>query len=127
MMRLDCILKALADPTRLRILALLHGRDELCVCEIVEALRLPQYAASRHLRELRAARLVAARRQGRWMHYRISRRLPQGDRGIADALCIRAKAEPIVRQDLRRLRCCLRPRAGRAGRVVASCRRKEAA
>jgi len=118
MKRLNCILKALADPTRVRIVALLHGRDELCVCEIVEALRLPQYNVSRHLRELKAAGLVAAYRQGRWMHYRVNPRLARADCSIAQALCARAKTEPTVRQDLRRLQCCLRPRVRRARHVV---------
>jgi ArsR family transcriptional regulator, arsenate/arsenite/antimonite-responsive transcriptional repressor len=64
------ILDALADPVRLRALRLLRGR-ELCVCELVDALRMPQYAISRHLRQLRTLGLVAARRDGRWMHYRL--------------------------------------------------------
>ncbi len=65
------ILTILTDPTRLRLLRLLH-RQELCVCELMEALDLPQYKASRHLREMRKAGLVEAARSGRWMHYRIS-------------------------------------------------------
>ncbi len=67
------LLCAVADPARLRLLRLLHGQ-ELCVCELVEAVRLPQYQVSRHLRELRLAGLVEATRSGRWMHYRISRK-----------------------------------------------------
>jgi len=63
-------LSALADPVRLRVLRLLRGR-ELCVCELVDVLRMPQYAISRHLRSLRTLGLVAARRDGRWMHYRL--------------------------------------------------------
>ncbi len=66
------ILAAIADPTRLRLLRLLH-RQELCVCELMAAVQLPQYQVSRHLRELRLAGLVEATRSGRWMHYRISR------------------------------------------------------
>ncbi len=67
------VLAALTDPTRLRLVRLLF-RQELCVCELVDALRMPQYKVSRHLRTLRAAGLVEARRNGRWMHYRISQR-----------------------------------------------------
>ncbi len=67
------LLCTLADPTRVRLLRLLH-RQELCVCELMEAVRLPQYQVSRHLRELRLAGLVEATRSGRWMHYRISRK-----------------------------------------------------
>ncbi|MBP1774565.1 MAG: ArsR family transcriptional regulator [candidate division NC10 bacterium] len=65
------LLSALADPTRLRLLRLLH-QQELCVCELMEAVQLPQYKVSRHLRELRRVGVVQATRSGRWMHYRIS-------------------------------------------------------
>ena len=65
------LLSAVADPIRLRLLRLIH-RQELCVCELMEAVQLPQYKVSRHLRELRRAGLVEAMRSGRWMHYRIS-------------------------------------------------------
>jgi ArsR family transcriptional regulator, arsenate/arsenite/antimonite-responsive transcriptional repressor len=65
------LLSAVADPTRLRLLRLLY-RQELCVCELMEAVQLPQYQVSRHLRELRRVGLVEAARSGRWMHYRIS-------------------------------------------------------
>ncbi len=68
---LEATYKALADRTRLRILALLvHG--EVCVCEIHDTLRLPQPTASRHLAYLRRAGLVEARREGTWMHYRLA-------------------------------------------------------
>ncbi len=65
---------ALADPTRLRILALLRlERDgEICVCHIHESLEVPQPTTSRHLAYLRKAGLVDARRQGVWMHYRLA-------------------------------------------------------
>jgi len=65
------VLRALADPTRLRLLRLIY-RQELCVCELMDAVQLPQYKVSRHLLELRRIGLAEARRSGRWMHYRIS-------------------------------------------------------
>ena len=61
---------ALADTTRLRLLNLMGGR-EVCVCYFVEILRQGQPKISRHLAYLRKAGLVAARREGKWMHYRI--------------------------------------------------------
>ena len=64
------VLGMLMDPTRLRLLRLLR-QQELCVCELVDTLRMPQYKISRHLRSLRAVGLVEARRDGRWMHYRL--------------------------------------------------------
>ena len=70
--QLNVALRALADPTRLRILALLTG-GEVCVCHIHEALGIPQPTASRHLAYLRKAGLVEARREGLWMHYGLTK------------------------------------------------------
>jgi ArsR family transcriptional regulator len=69
---MDTALKALADPTRLRILALL-GSGEVCVCNIHEALGVPQPTASRHLAYLRRAGLVDTRREGAWVHYSLTK------------------------------------------------------
>ena len=110
------MLKALADPTRVRIIQLLRTRDELCVCEIVDALELPQYSISRHLGILKAAGLVADWRQGKWMHYNLDPALSKEDRSVVAAVCARAGAESTARQDRRRLRRCLRPRV--RGEVV---------
>lgn len=63
--------KALADETRLRILALLL-EGELCVCELIAALELPQSTVSRHLATLRNSGWVTDRRQGVWMYYRLN-------------------------------------------------------
>jgi len=63
--------KALADPTRLRLLGLLtHG--ELCVCNLVEALEMPQSKVSRHLSYLKKERWVSGRRCGKWMYYKLA-------------------------------------------------------
>jgi len=64
------LFKALGDPTRLRILALLFS-GELCVCDITETLNLPQSTVSRHLAYLRNAGLVKSQRKQKWMHYRL--------------------------------------------------------
>ncbi len=65
------LFKALTDETRLRILALL-GRQELCVCQIVQTLGIGQSKASRHLAHLKNAGLVKDRRDGLWMHYSLA-------------------------------------------------------
>lgn len=65
------IYRALADETRLRILALLRD-GEVCVCHLQGSLRLPQPTISRHLAYLRKSRLVEARRDGVWMHYKLA-------------------------------------------------------
>ena len=70
--QLNVALRALADPTRLRILALLTG-GEVCVCHIHEALGIPQPTASRHLAYLRRSGLVDARREGLWVHYGLAK------------------------------------------------------
>jgi len=62
--------QALGDNTRLRILNLI-GDQEICVCYFVEILGGPQPKISRHLAYLRSAGIVAVRREGKWMHYRI--------------------------------------------------------
>ena len=67
---LELFFKALADRTRLRVINLM-GDDEVCVCFFVEVLRTNQPKISRHLAYLRRAGLVSARREGKWMHYRV--------------------------------------------------------
>lgn len=63
--------KALADENRVRVLLALRGR-ELCVCQIVEFLRLAPSTVSRHMAVLHRARLVESRKEGRWVYYRLS-------------------------------------------------------
>ncbi|HEX8926628.1 MAG TPA: metalloregulator ArsR/SmtB family transcription factor [Terriglobales bacterium] len=65
------IFQGLGDRTRLRLLNLI-GESEVCVCYFVEVLDLPQPTISRHLAYLRRSGLVTARREGKWMHYRIA-------------------------------------------------------
>lgn len=67
---MERLFQGFADRTRLRLLNLMAGR-EVCVCYFVEILDAPQPTISRHLAYLRRTGLVAARRQGKWMHYRI--------------------------------------------------------
>ncbi len=65
------VFKAAADPCRLRILKLLK-EGELCVCEIMTALKKPQSSTSHHLSILREAGLVKERRDGKWSYYRLA-------------------------------------------------------
>jgi ArsR family transcriptional regulator len=66
------LFKALAHQTRLRILCLLLD-GEVCVCQIMAILKLPQSTASRHLAILKNAGLVVDRRDGTWSHYSLSK------------------------------------------------------
>ena len=67
---LETVFRALSDRTRLRILNLLQD-GEICVCDLVDVLDVPQPTASRHLAYLRKAGLVLARKEGLWHYYRL--------------------------------------------------------
>jgi len=75
------IFKALADPTRVRIMLLL-GVRELCVCELMYILGMEQSRVSHHMRVLRDAGLAEDIREGRWIIYRI----PKRSRGLVESL-----------------------------------------
>lgn len=97
-------LKALADPTRVRIVALLADASQgLCVCELVDALRQPQYHVSRHLAALRTAGLVEGQRDGTWIMYTLRPGLPEPVVSIVRAVGSHAGDE-IMTEDRRRLR-----------------------
>jgi ArsR family transcriptional regulator len=104
---IDLLFRALADRTRLRLLNLIADK-EICVCYFVEILKISQPKISRHLAYLRRAGIVAARRQGRWMHYRL---LPPRD-AVASAILKETLAHlrqmPDMEKDLAMLetRCC---------------------
>jgi len=74
--------QALGNSVRLRLLNLI-GEREVCVCHLADALGLPQPLISQHLAALRRAGIVEARREGKWMHYRLA--LPP-HAGAADIL-----------------------------------------
>jgi ArsR family transcriptional regulator len=82
--QLESVFKALADKTRLRILALL-GNNEVCVCHLHDSLALPQPTVSRHLAYLRRAGLVDVRRDGVWMHYQVARALDPAVQTVVNA------------------------------------------
>lgn len=66
-------IKALSDPIRLRIILLLQSEGELCVCDLMAVLGLPQSTVSRHLAYLKRSCWVDTRREGVWMYYTLSR------------------------------------------------------
>lgn len=70
------LFKSLSEPVRLRIMSLLLEQGELCVCELVDSPELSQSVVSRHLAYLRNNQLVAAKREGAWMYYKINPRTP---------------------------------------------------
>ena len=96
------IFDVIGDPTRRRILGLLATEGELCVCELTAALDEIQPKVSRHLSVIREASLVGARREGTWMFYAITTRLPRWQRDMLDAM--RDGAVPELGADLSRLK-----------------------
>lgn len=102
--RLAQTLKALADSTRLQILALLSRHGELCVCDVEHALDISQSSASRQLAHLVRAGLVKCRRRGTWMHCAISDQLVGEQAAILEALLSSESfelMEPAIEERLR--------------------------
>jgi ArsR family transcriptional regulator len=98
---------ALADRTRLRLLNMMNGK-EVCVCYFVEILGQSQPKISRHLAYVRRAGIVAARREGKWMHYKIVVPANAGAaRILREALAVIGE-EKAMQVDLARLgkACC---------------------
>jgi ArsR family transcriptional regulator len=98
MKKIAHVFKALSDETRLRILSLL-GEGELCVCDLMEILDLPQSTVSRHLAYLRNADLVEDRRQGVWMYYRLAGGESPLHRDLLALLQVRLAAIPLAAAD----------------------------
>lgn len=119
--------KALADPTRVRILMALRER-ELCVCELCDALKVTQSTLSTHLQFIREAGLVRARKHGKWMYYAIA---PGAKRQVESLFQLFARSmedDPSLGRDAKRLSqrltlrdngvCCVGfgPAGGRIGK-----------
>jgi ArsR family transcriptional regulator, arsenate/arsenite/antimonite-responsive transcriptional repressor len=97
------LFSALADPTRLRILSLL-SEGELCVCDMLKVLKQPQSKISRHLAYLRRAGLVQARREGLWMHYRLSKPARKLQGMLMESICCCRGEYEELDSDLKNLR-----------------------
>lgn len=108
--------QSLADPTRLRIVRLLaDGEKELCVCELVDALEVPQHNVSRHLAVLRRSGLLTERKDGRWVYYGLSpkpsvflRHLVAAAKLVFDTTLARDKRELAKRFNIREGGKCLK-------------------
>jgi ArsR family transcriptional regulator len=107
--QMELVFRALADRTRLRLLNLM-GDDEVCVCFLVEALKLTQPKISRHLAYLRRAGIVASRRDGKWMHYRLTQPNDGYAAGVLSAVRDWLVNDPVMQSDRGRLlRLCCSP------------------
>lgn len=79
-------LKALSDPTRLKIVQLLNQKQALCVCDIISELDQPQPTISRHLNQLKQIGILESERKGTWIWYSISQELPSWGKAVIGAL-----------------------------------------
>lgn len=104
---IELLFKALADRTRLRLINLI-GEDEVCVCFFVEVLNTNQPKISRHLAYLRKAGVVSARRDGKWIHYRIVEPPDEHAANIFREVRTWLKNDPDMQNDRARLAqiCC---------------------
>ena len=94
------VTKALADGNRMRVLMALIHRKELCVCQIIELLALAPATVSRHMSIMQTAHLVESRKQGKWVYFRLSDKLPSGlldwlERGLLDSTQIHSDTERL--------------------------------
>ncbi|WP_419193297.1 ArsR/SmtB family transcription factor [Kolteria novifilia] len=99
----ETLFRALSDRTRLRILNLLRS-GELCVCDLVNVLDVPQPTASRHLAYLRRAELVVSRKEGLWQHYRLSASRTLLHEKLLECVEASVALVPELTADLERLR-----------------------
>ncbi len=90
--------KALADPTRLRIVNLLR-EEPLCVCNIEQVLEISQTSASRHLAKLQSSGILASERRAQWVYYRISEAFIRDHKTLLDYLYLEADNEQQLRRD----------------------------
>jgi ArsR family transcriptional regulator len=98
---------ALADENRLRLLYLMR-EGEICVCFLQGVLKTNQPKVSRHLAYLKKAGLVEARREGKWMHYRLAK-IDRSLNKILNDLLLCLENEPQIQRDVQRLKqisCC---------------------
>ena len=110
------IFKAFSDDNRLRILKLLGGcQKSLCVCEMVDALNLPQYLISKHLNFLKEVGLVQCEKRGKWAYYSLSRHKEAAPhallkfiaKDLQDPKFIQDQEKLKARLSLREENCCV--------------------
>src|SRR2546423_14053648 len=95
--KVDVMFRAFSDRTRLRILNLLRN-GETCVCDLVDVLGLSQPKVSRHLAYLRKAKLVVARKEGLWMHYRLAPAKSEFHKSLLNCLAFCFQSVPGLKE-----------------------------
>ena len=102
MLDVMAVTKAISDGQRVRILMLLQ-RGELCVCQIVEVLKLATSTVSKHLSILTAAGLVACRKDGRWAYYRLNDESGDAEDAMVAWLDQALRRDPDILEDRKAL------------------------
>ncbi|MBS4097099.1 MAG: metalloregulator ArsR/SmtB family transcription factor [Sulfuricella sp.] len=110
MLETQAFFDVLSDEIRRRVLCLLLKEGELCVCELFQALDLPQPKVSRHLGVMRDAGVLSVRREGTWVFYRLDAQLPLWAYKVVEFM-VQGSAFPedVQRLDAmpnRPVRCC---------------------
>ena len=105
MRQLIKVFKTLSDETKIRILKILQERDELCVCEIMQALDISQSRASRNLGILKDAGFVSDRRDGLWVYYFLNKeKINKYHQAINALMKNWLNGEAIIKEDRERLK-----------------------
>jgi len=95
--------KVLADETRLRCLAIIFEHKEVCVCELIHALKLPQSKISRHLSIMKLNNIVSQRRHGQWVLYSIHPELSVFQKSIIETTIKEIKRKGRFIEDNKKL------------------------
>ena len=98
------LFQSLGDETRLRILSLLLEEGELCVCDLVAVLQLPQSTVSRHLAHLKNSGWLRDRREAVWIYYTIAKPLGPLQQSLLPILRHFLHEEAVAKSDIERLR-----------------------
>lgn len=101
---MEKIIKALADKNRLRIIYLLNGKRDICVCEITDIIGLSQPTISSHLRLLENAGLVESNKDGLWVNYNINSQAEFFSRRSIEMICNDLKKDKQAISDLKKLK-----------------------
>ncbi len=96
--------KVLSDETRLRCIALIFEHDEICVCELIHALALPQSKISRHLSIIKLNGLISQRRNGQWVLYSVNHELSNFKKNIIITTIKELKSNSPYKNDRDRLK-----------------------
>ena len=101
------IFKALAEESRLRILAILM-EDEMCVCEIEECLKMTQSNVSRHLTALKNSGILDSYKKAQWAYYKVSDKFKEDNQDLWLYLVKKLKESPSYQKDLDECQNCKR-------------------